>query len=323
VRRARLLSVLLVAVVVAAGAGWWVLRSGSSGEETAPASAVPEGPVDVTPRPLALIPPGTVIGDGPPEGWSHLVIRSHTRVADDSLDKVSDTFARLTALLFTAVVADVRGPADSPHGGPYRLERVATGVGVEIDGRFVIVTSQTQEELGADLGFLERTALASAEAQIAAARCAARTPTMAVLDFHGIRVIDGRHRDVITRYAVLVHPKTGRLESVLWQFRVPEEEGEPEPTAPLDPMAWLKPSAIDDCPLHIDRDEFMLGVPVKKGFAMQRRPGGERTLPFPEGLESAAVRRRLTPEMVRTLEAGLRELLWGLAEAKRHSRRKR
>jgi len=288
-----------------------MLRSGSPGGETAPASTLPEGPVDVTPRPLALIPPGTVIGEGPPEGFSHLVIRSHTRVADDSLDKVSDTFAHLTALLFTAIVADVRGPADSPGGGPCRLERVATGVGVEIDGRFVIVTGATQEELGADLGFMERTALSSGEEQIAAARCAARTPTMALLDFQGIRVIDEKHRDVITRYAVLVHPESGRLDSVVWQFRVPEEEGEPEPEAPLDPMVWLKPRAVDDCPLHIDRDEFVLGVPVKKGFAMQRCPGGERTLPFPEGLESPAARRRPTPEVVRTLEAGLRELLWG------------
>lgn len=305
----------LVAAVVAASTGWWMLRSGSPGGETAPASTLPEGPVDVTPRPLALIPPGTVIGDGPPEGFSHLVIRSHTRVADDSLDEVSDTFAHLTALLFTAIVADVRGPADSPGGGPYRLERVATGAGVEIDGRFVIVTSETQEELGADLGFLERITLQSGEEQIAAARCAARTPTMALLDFQGIRVIDGKHRDVITRYAVLVHPETGRLETVLWQFRVPEEEGDPEPSAPLDPMVWLQTNSVDDCPLHIDPSEFVFGVPVKKGFAMERCPGGERTLPFPDGLESAAVRRRLTPEVVRTLEAGLRELLWGQDEA--------
>src|SRR5689334_6170055 len=38
------------------------------------------GDYDVTARPPETIPPGTVVGDSPPDGWTHLVIKSLPRV---------------------------------------------------------------------------------------------------------------------------------------------------------------------------------------------------------------------------------------------------
>ena len=35
---------------------------------------------DVTRRHVEVIPAGTVIGDGPPRGWSNLIVKSHPRV---------------------------------------------------------------------------------------------------------------------------------------------------------------------------------------------------------------------------------------------------
>ena len=53
------------------------------------------------------------VGNGPPPGWSDLVVKSLPHIAPSERAKVSDLVARNATLLFTAFVADVR-PAPGP-----------------------------------------------------------------------------------------------------------------------------------------------------------------------------------------------------------------
>ncbi len=325
----RPLGAILILAMLAA-AGWWLLRGAGSNAQPASPTAAADRPVtgsppvasaavaasettesiDVAWRPLTLIAPGTVVGESAPDGFSHLVIRSHTRVADESAEKISDLFAHLASMLFTAVVADVRAEEDQQGNRRFRLARVATGTGVEIDGRWVIVSSDTQEQLGAALGFMERTALAGGEQQMAETRSVARSSTMAVIDFSSIRLLDGKHRDIYTRYAVLVNPQTGQLDTLVWQMLRVDGERETAPSEPLGPMVRLQPNVIDVCALHVDSEEFTLGVPTKRAFATQGPPQGGPTEEFPEQLRAVAAQKRLTPEAARALYQGLAELLW-------------
>ncbi len=273
-----------------------------------PPSAVAAVPaeIDVTPRPVAMIPPGTVLADGPPPGWTNLIIKSHPRVGPESIDKVSATIAGMTSLLFTAILADVEKETRAGRAARFTLSKVAAGVGTEVDGQDMVLSSETQEELGADLGFLDRTVLSGGEAEVRRIRCVARSPTMAVLDAPNILLLQGKHRRVVLRYVLLVDPQTGRLDTLLWHL-APNEQG--QHAGPVGPMQWLPANKVVDCVLHVDPGEFLLGFPTTIAFAMQRTPQGRQTLDVPDGLKSAAAQSKLTPTTARQLEEQLRGLL--------------
>jgi hypothetical protein len=256
---------------------------------------------DVAPRRLDLIPAGTVIGTQAPSGWSHLILKSHPRPAAGDFRELSEDSAGLAGLLFTALVADVK--ADS---GRHHLERVAVGMGTRIGDRDTIITPETQKRLGADLGFIARIVLSTAQERLQDVQLIARSPTFALIDAPNLMLRQDRHRPVVLRYAVLVDEKTGHLETLLWLLDRDDRDGY---VGPVGPMEWLPPSKIEDCVLHVDRREFTLGNPTERAFAMSRLPRGQRQIAFPESIRGLAARPRLSAAMAADLEAGLRAAL--------------
>jgi hypothetical protein len=114
----------------------------------------------VTPRPVSLIEPGTVVEEKAPKGWSHLIIRSHPRVADEELSKVNAITARHASLLFTAMTAKVEQYRDDAET-KYRIKDVGVGFGAPIGRRLTILSPDTQAELGANLSFVGSQVLAT------------------------------------------------------------------------------------------------------------------------------------------------------------------
>jgi len=273
-------------------------------EDSLPAADGAE--IDVKPRRAALIPPGTVIGDRAPKGWTHLVIKSYPRVGAESRGKVSASTARLTGLLFTAILADVQPTGQPQSDVRFTLSSVAVGVGVKVNGQDMILTSDTQAKLGARLGFLEGQVLSGGDKQLEQIHCVARSRTMAILDAPSTLLRDKKHQQVALRYAVLVDPQTGRLDTLLWLL---DREDRDESAEPLSRLQWLAPDKLEDCALHVDPDDFFLGIPGEKAFAMERMPQGRQALELPEELTSVAARAEFTPASALALERGLRKLL--------------
>lgn len=263
--------------------------------------------VDVTPRPLEPIPPGTVIADRAPAGWSHLIIKSHPRVGEETIGRISETTARMAGLLFTAMLADVR-PEPGQDGTPrFHLRAVGVGVGTDVDGKEMILSSQTQKQLGAELSLIDRTVLAGGEDQLRQMRLVARTPTMALIDNPTTLLYRKKHRRVVFRYAILVAPQSGRLDTLMWLLLPSDDQGSYK--GPIGPLQRFSAEMVEDCVLHVDPDEFLLGIPTPLGFARERIPRGTSEVPFPEGLRPAAARRRFSPESVRTLQKRLAAVL--------------
>ncbi len=255
---------------------------------------------DVSGHSLDLIPAGTVIGAEAPRGWSHLILESHPRPAAGDFPQLSEDSTRLASFLFTALVANVR--ADRQR---YRLDRVAVGMGTRIGEQDVIITPQTQRQLGADLGFVARIVLSKAQERLAEIKVVARSPAFALFDGPNLMLRGDRHRPVVLRYAVLVEETTGKLDTLLWLLD--KEEG--RYAGPVGPMEWLPPNKIEDCVLHVDSREFALGNPTEKAFALLRLPQGQKQLAFPDSIREIAGRQQLTPESAGDLEAGLRGVL--------------
>jgi hypothetical protein len=272
--------------------------------------------IDVTPRQLAAIPPGTPIGDGAPEGFSHLVLLSRPQVADDAAGEVDALTRRLVALVFTVIAADVRSEPDPQPGGPYFLASVAAGVGTQVKGQDMIVSSKTHARLGSEFGLLETAVLAGAEDNMQRMRCVARSPTMAVVDAAGILLIDGAHREITLRYLLLVDSASGRLDTLVWAIR-PDDGGR----LVDDTIQVLPPGKTETCWLHIDPGKFILGVPTRLAFAAVEIPQGQTVLAMPESLRDDAARPQLSETSARRLERQLRALLAATRPAGTRGRR--
>ena len=83
-----------------------------------------------------------MVDAGPPEGWSHRVIRSRPKLASGELASLPESAQVTATLLRTVITVDVVG-----RGSAYRLARVGVGNAVPVGGREVVVTSDGCELL--------------------------------------------------------------------------------------------------------------------------------------------------------------------------------
>jgi hypothetical protein len=252
----------------------------------------PPEPTEAVPHPPARIPPGTVIADGPPAGWSHLVSKALPRVRSTERGKVNAYTARMAEWMFTAFLADVRPD-------PPRLRAIALGLGCRIDGRDTIVTPDTGERFGADLGLVTRSILAKGYERQATAAVVGRTPTFAVIDTPLWYRLGGTHRLVRFRHALLAGDG-GSLETLVWV--VGPDGGAVDPPA----VVRLAPSTIDEAELVIDANEITLGVPSEAAFAVDRLPPGRPLGGLPGDLRGPACRAVFPPDEAAELERELR-----------------
>jgi hypothetical protein len=266
---------------------------------TPPTTPTWQAEYDVTSRPPEAIPPGTVVGQTPPEGWSNIVIKSLPRVRPADRPKVKDLVARMAEWMFTAFLADVRSdPSGSP---PRRLRAVALGLGCSVHGRDTIITPENPA--GAKLDWITRTILTKGYERQKQAVVVFQGATAGLVDTPVWFRVDGKHRLVRFRYALLVDGPGGPLDTLAWQLDAAGKLADPPA------CVWLKPDTIDTAELFVDPNEFTLGVPSEAAFAVDGLPPGRSLGDLPAALRPLAATTRFTPETARDLEAGLRRFL--------------
>lgn len=256
---------------------------------------------DLNPRPVSLIPPGTVVGDTAPPGWTHLVIKSFPRAAAGDVDRLSDAMRDLSGKFFTCMLARVVKDKDR-----HRLAEVAVGLGAHVGGRDVILTAETQGRLGAGLPLLSQLALARGYARLAEVPSVVRSDTMIVVDGATTMVRGGRHRPVVLRYVNLCDPETGRLDTLLWTIDL-DDRG--RPLGAGGSIEWLPPNLNQERVLHVDAREFAFGLITESALAMTGLYRGRQQFAVADGFRTTAGSSRLTPESAAQMEATLRDLL--------------
>jgi hypothetical protein len=265
----------------------------------------PGSTYDVTMRRLDPIPPGTIIDKEAPKGWSNLVIKSYSRPAEGDVSQLSPAADRLTRLLFTAILADVK--ADKSSGDKrYKLAKVAVGLGMGIRGKDTIITPDTQNRLGANLGFLARIVLRTAQEKLGEITVLVRSKTLLLFDSPGYMLVEARHKPIVLRYAVLVEERTGRLNTLVWAL---ERGADGKYSGPLGAIQCLPPNLTDDCRLHVDSHEFSVGQPTEKAFAMMTPPKGHEEIKVSDDLQPLVSRPRFSSAVAAELEGKLRALL--------------
>lgn len=263
----------------------------------------PPASYDVSTSPVSLLPPGTVIGETAPEGWTHLILKSRPSVSSGAVSRLSEHEVRYATFLFMTTVARVSARHSSLRT-TYVLDDVAIGLGTQIDGKDVVLSPDTHDRLGANLGFIFRMILSGAYQKQKAVRVVARSPTFALLDTPAMMLRHGKHVEVILRYAVLVEPHTGRLDTLVYLI---DRADKPEES--LGPIEWLPPDLLIRAPLHIDDREFLLGNPTEKSYGVECIPQGQQHLDIPDDLKHLAGQRSFTEPDAQRLHASLRQLL--------------
>ena len=287
---ARDMPVVWLGSILLAGAcaGWLAAGAGDAVPGAPAAAALPE---------LAHIAPGTRVPDRPPPGWSHLVVKSVPRLASGDLGSLPDS-ARATATLFrTAILADVAPPGRSRGAA---LLRVGVGNCLPVRGHDTVVTPASLPPLGVTLGTVDRLVLDRAEAELMKGRLVARSPTFALLSTPATLVVDGKHRAVLLRYALLVDPATGALCTAVWAIAA-----DPRERRPVREWVQLPGPLVFDCRLDVAAGRLLGAVPVSWSFALTALPPG-RVRPLPPALRGWPDRDPKTPAEVTQLEQALR-----------------
>jgi hypothetical protein len=222
---------------------------------------------------LVHLQPGLLIGDKPPEGWSHIVVKSLPRLASGDKDSLPKEAAKTAAYFHTVILANVK-PVDVDEKD-FELTQVGIGICVAQKGQKeeIVIAASRLEALGLHLGFIQKMTLDAMEKEMTKGRIIAQTPTFALLRAPATVVAAGNeHREVNLNYAFCVERTTGKLQVGLWTSALEAHE-----TRAPQTMVRLKSKQVFDCKMDVQATKvFGVTVPGTWSFAMSVLPAGQR-----------------------------------------------
>lgn len=214
-------------------------------------------------------------GEKPPQGWSHLVIKSIPKLATGDLDTLSEQAFETARRVRPVIVADVRR-SSAADDAPFRLNRVSVGLcapGVDPNTEKVVTPTSIEGTKGPWTA-KQRLILAAMSLETSGARLAAATSTFALLRTPVTFLIDGSHQKAEVCYALLVDPQRGRLQTLVWVDH-PGSDG--QGAAPI--VARRIASPVFDSPMDVKAGRILGNIPVTWSFAVREIPPGA-DIPF-------------------------------------------
>jgi hypothetical protein len=232
-----------------------------------------------------------------------LVVKRRAQLATGDVDELHPLAVPLSQFLFTAMLARVV-PDEAGQDKTYRLEKVAVGLGANVEGRDRIISSATQAELGADLDFSERLILGRGEKRLDKVTRVACSRTAMIVDTPALFADGQEHREAVVRYTFVVHPRTGQLVTLVWRIDLDDAGAR---THASGPAVRIEPNLIVTCPVHVDGGEVFAGIPTSKAFAVLGLPTGQE-ISLPETMRPIAGQTRFSDGSFGQVEESLRQM---------------
>ncbi len=268
---------------------------------------------------LVFLPPGTLIGDKPPDEWSHLVLKSLPRLASGDKDSLPGDSAKTAAYFRTVILANVK-PVDVDEK-EFELTKIGVGICVPQKGqdKDVVVAAGRLDALGlGNMSWIRKMTLDGMEAELVKGRIIAATPTFALFRSPATVLAAGdEHREVNLNYAFCVERGTGKLQVGLWTSAL-----EAKASRPPQRMLRLQSDPIFDCKIDV-REKKVLGVKIPMwSFAMSQLPPGATVL-VPRALGDLIVTTSRNPNDgdPEALEQALDKVLVSIPQADKSVRR--
>lgn len=235
---------------------------------------------DFTPKPMARIPAGTVVGGKTVDGWSDPVIFVKGSLTAGDTEAVSATVQKYGEMFNLVVLANVKQEPDES----YILDKVAIGFSTPINGKHVVITPDSHKRLGANLGWIGGSVFSANDAALKDSKQIARYDHGLIMDAPTLMLVDGKHQMRTVRHFFWISAKTGRLGTLVWPMR--EIAGGYQ--CATDAMQLLPKNMHDDRVMHVDGNAFnFAGLPNDKAFAVVKVPRG-KSIPFTPELRQAA-----------------------------------
>lgn len=248
---------------------------------------------------LVRVDAGTHVGDEPPPGWAHIVLRTSVFIESGDLKQMPrPAFTTATRLRTAMLVATVLTPSG------YILDRVGVGLTLAHRGLDLIVSPATASELGVSMSLVDRFVLKRGDSAVANGRIPARTPTFALYDgsIEMATPPDFTHRTTWLRHALLLDPRSGAMRAVLWSVPEAIEARVNAPTLVEIPL-----NTRFECGVHVAAEKIG-NIPYNWRFGFTSTPPGTPVSLDAPSLELANCD-QFTPEQAAELEMALRRAL--------------
>jgi len=251
---------------------------------------------------LGRIPPGTVIEESPPLGWTNIVRVIEPVLTEEDVQKTPELAAFYVQLFKDVTLAKVE-----KVGRNYELKLLAVGLTAKVKGKDTVI--DLNHRYGADLGSFGGSFLAAYENgykdhtwQVV------QTPTLRIFDERQ-RFLRGDKRIVmLVRNAVRVDRKSGLVTTLVWLLTDNKDE---ENSLAEENMQLLPDGYRERYNPSIRYDQFVLGLPISDDVIARREITQGKPVRFTPALRRLAARKAYTQEEALELERALR----GAAEA--------
>ena len=261
--------------------------------------------MDLTPKPLPRLQPGIVVGQEQDFGYSDLVTLVFPRLASGEVDSLPEFAVRYASMFNMTILANV---VEQPRGDQraYLLDKIAIGFAMNIGGKMTIVTSDTANDLGANLGMIDRGVLSGNEECLNDVVQIARTDRLVVFDAKANVLIGTKHEPRIIRHFIWASPASGKLGVLIWQLRA---DGSGDYAIDSPTMQLLPAGFKEDRRIHVSAGNFLSSkIPTPDRFALETIPQG-MAVPFGERIKQVAGIKQMTAAELELLLTGASESL--------------
>jgi hypothetical protein len=222
--------------------------------------------VTVVPRVAA----GVVVADPTAPRWNRVIYLAVARITHGDAasvpENVRSRVQRFTLALM-ATVTNANGP-DAPPS--YQLVEVGAGYAVPLGGRLTVISTENPPSQ-AGIDYLGRQVLAANGRNLGEVRRKGMSSTAQVVDVDVLFRHRGRHTPLVMRHFIWVEPRSGRCTCCVWLLARQQRGGF---TVAGFPPRWLQEGTRDTRAIHVDDDEFFLGMPTREAFALTSLPPG-------------------------------------------------
>ena len=246
--------------------------------------------IDLAHKPVPRLKPGIVIGQEKDAGYSDLVTIVFPRLASGDIDSLPE-FARHYASMFKFTVLANVLPHQRDGQTDYLLEKVGIGFAMDINGKTVVVTKDTANSFGADLGMIDRGVLGGNEDCLEDVVQVARTKRLIIFDAEANMLIGEDHKKRVIRHLIWASPGTGKIGFLVWLMKE-NGAGDYEIVAPN--MQLLPPGLREDRKIHVSNGGILSRIPTPDRFALVTIPQG-REIPFSQAMKRVAGKKKLSP----------------------------
>ena len=246
---------------------------------------------------LGRIPPGTVIEESPPLGWTNIVRLIEPVLTEKDLRKTPKNVA-----FYVRAFKDVTLARVKKVGSNHELRLLAVGVTAKVKGKDTVI--DPTHRYGADIGLFGGKLLDALEEGYRDHMWQfVQTPTLCVFDERQLFRRGEKGIPMLVRNAVRVDRKSGQLTTLVWLLT---DNKDGESSLAEENMQLLPDGYRVKFYPSIRYDQFVLGLPISDDVIARREISQGKPVLFTPALRRLAARKTYTREEALELEKALR-----------------